>query len=95
MVEHLAAIIVIALCCVTVATVANVHSEMVLPQRLDALAERVALNMVRINRADGRMSTAQQMGKQQFSARIVGQKVEVTCDGSDKKWRYAVGLHDD
>ncbi|WP_155286112.1 hypothetical protein [Lacticaseibacillus zhaodongensis] len=95
MVEHLAAIVVVALSCVTVATVASVHSQMVMPARMDALAQQVALNMVRINQAGGGTRTVERMGSHEFTARIVDRNVEVSSDASSQKWRYTARVHDD
>lgn len=93
MVEHLAAIVVIALAVSTVVMIGRYHSELVEPARLDALAQQAALNAARVQLADGTSQTEEHLGAYRFQTKVHGQEVEVSLDAVHKKWHFATGVH--
>ncbi|WDF81875.1 hypothetical protein PQ472_08040 [Lacticaseibacillus pabuli] len=95
MIEHIAAIMVMSMVCLSIAAVQHTHQQLVVPARLNALAKQAGLNMVRLNRANAATRSEVILGRQHFNARIAGSWVEVRCDASDKKWRFSTSVHDD
>lgn len=93
MVEHLAALLVMALVCTSLTTIHQVHERLVQPAALDALAQRVALNLIRENAADGRRLQQYQMVGMTFTARLANGKVAVQY--GNRTWRYKVSVHSD
>jgi hypothetical protein len=95
MIEHLAAIMVMAMVCLSIAAVRHTHEQVVVPARLNALAEQAGLNMVRIHQATAATSSSVVLGHQQFKTRISGNWVEVQCGVPKKTWRFQTGVHVD
>lgn len=93
MVEHLAAIVVIALAVSTVVMISRYHSELVEPARLDALAQQAALNAARMQHADGTTATVEHLGAYQFKTQVQGQEVTVKLEALHKTWHYQAGVH--
>ena len=95
MIEHLAAILVMSMVCLSIAAVRQTHQQVVVPARLNALAQQAGLNMVRIHQATAVTTGSVVLGQHKFTTRISGDWVEVQCRVPDKKWRFQTGVHAD
>lgn len=93
LVEHVAALMVMAMVCTSLVTLQQVHRKTVLPAQLDALAQQVALNLLREHEANGKVSGTTMMAGQQFKAHLVPGKIEVY--GHGQTWRYKTRIHVD
>lgn len=91
MVEHLAAIVVIALAVSSIVVVGRYHEQKVAPARMAAFAQQAGLNAIRVAAANGATHTEEYFGNVVFKTRVHGEKVEVTCGA--KTWHFAAGIH--
>ncbi|KRM88340.1 hypothetical protein FD19_GL000634 [Lacticaseibacillus thailandensis DSM 22698 = JCM 13996] len=92
--EHVAAIMVIAVCALMLAVVAQTHREFVLQPRDNAMASRAAINCVRAHAASGKSEESSQLGVAHYTATILNDhQVRVQKNGTATTWTYTYGLH--